>query len=111
MVQDRVIKSLQLALQHENAAVNFTVLHEASITNTKDVLIALDDWKKSVSMGHGTYKVCSEIQVLKMVSDAQLFLEMKKRYFEKRGRWSRFNILVKQTTVEFIQVQALHSKQ
>jgi hypothetical protein len=35
---------------------------------------------------------------------SHLFLEMKKRYFETRGRWSRFNVLVKPMTVEFIQV-------
>jgi hypothetical protein len=53
----------------------------------------------------GVYKVCSEIPIYEMSSDAQLFLEMKRRYQEKRGRWSRFNFLVKPSTIEFIQVR------
>lgn len=52
----------------------------------------------------GDYKVCSEIPMLKITSDAQLFLEMKKRYLAKRGSWSHMNIFVKPMTVEFIQV-------
>lgn len=41
--------------------------------------------------------------MVQITSDAELFLEMKKHYLEKRGRWSRFNYLVKPKTVEFIQ--------
>jgi hypothetical protein len=52
----------------------------------------------------GLYKVCAEITVSKVASDAQLFLEMKRKYLEKRGRWTRYNLLVRPMTIEFIQV-------
>lgn len=54
-----------------------------------------------------TYKVCSEIPMLPIRSDAELFLEMKTRYLKYRGWWSRFNVVVKPTTIEFIQVLVL----
>jgi hypothetical protein len=53
----------------------------------------------------GDYKVCSEIPMSNITSDAQLFLEMKRRYLAKRGSWSRMNIFVKPMTIEFIQVR------
>jgi hypothetical protein len=56
----------------------------------------------------GIYKVCSEISVPKMASDAQVFLDMKTRYLATRGYRSRLNFLMKPTTIEFIKVNALH---
>ena len=56
----------------------------------------------------GAYKVCSEIPIAKVASDAQLFLDMKSRYIKERGIWSRFNVFVKPNTVEFIEVSSPH---
>ncbi|KAF1840159.1 uncharacterized protein K460DRAFT_410760 [Cucurbitaria berberidis CBS 394.84] len=46
----------------------------------------------------GGHKKLSEIPLANIKSDEQLFLEMKKRYREVRGHWSRINFLVKPKT-------------
>jgi hypothetical protein len=46
MMQREVIKSLQMAVQHENAVLNLTMLHEASIMNRKATFATLDQLKQ-----------------------------------------------------------------
>jgi hypothetical protein len=79
---------------------------ECQITDegTPDGIVATQSFLAFCINTRGIYKVCSEIPISKLASDAQLFLEMKKRYISTRGYWSRFNFLVKHTTIEFIQV-------
>lgn len=45
-MQGEVIKNLQMAAQFENAVINFTLLHEASILNRKDTIVTLDELKQ-----------------------------------------------------------------
>jgi hypothetical protein len=46
MMQGEVIKSLQMAARYDNAIINLTILHEASITNRRDTLVTLDELKQ-----------------------------------------------------------------
>lgn len=48
VMQAEVIRSLQLAVKYENAILDLTVLHEASIINRKDTITALDELKQRV---------------------------------------------------------------
>src|SRR5689334_16064999 len=45
-----IIKSLQMAAQHETAILNLRLLHEASITNRKDTFVILDEMKQRIVM-------------------------------------------------------------
>lgn len=45
-----IIKSLQMAAQHETAILNLRLLHEASITNRKDTFVILDEMKQRIIM-------------------------------------------------------------
>jgi hypothetical protein len=45
-MQGEVIKSLQMAVQYDNAVLNLTMLHEASITNRKATFVTLDQLKQ-----------------------------------------------------------------
>jgi hypothetical protein len=45
-MQGEVIKSLQMAVQYDNAVVNLTMLYEASITNRKATFVTLDQLKQ-----------------------------------------------------------------
>jgi hypothetical protein len=46
IMQGEVIKSLQMALHYENAVLNLTMLHEASITNRQATFATLDQLKQ-----------------------------------------------------------------
>jgi hypothetical protein len=46
MMQSEVIKSLQMAAQYDNAVLNLTLLHEASITNRQATFMTLDQMKQ-----------------------------------------------------------------
>jgi hypothetical protein len=46
MMQGEVIKSLQMAVQYDNAVLNLTLLHEASITNRRATFATLDQLKQ-----------------------------------------------------------------
>jgi hypothetical protein len=46
--QGEIIKSLQMAAQHETAILNLRLLHEASITNRKDTFVILDEMKQRI---------------------------------------------------------------
>jgi hypothetical protein len=46
MMQGEVIKSLQMAAQYDNAVLNLTLLHEASITNKTATFVTLDQLKQ-----------------------------------------------------------------
>ena len=48
--QMEIIKSLQMAAQHETAILNLRLLHEASITNRKDTFVILDEMKQRIAM-------------------------------------------------------------
>ncbi|KAH7356239.1 hypothetical protein BKA66DRAFT_251634 [Pyrenochaeta sp. MPI-SDFR-AT-0127] len=48
MMQAEVIKSLQLACQHDGAVLNLLLLHEASIMNRKDTFVTLDELKQRI---------------------------------------------------------------
>jgi hypothetical protein len=48
--QMEIIKSLQMAAQHETAILNLRLLHEASITNRKDTFVILDEMKQRIVM-------------------------------------------------------------
>ncbi|KAF2632367.1 hypothetical protein BU25DRAFT_406909 [Macroventuria anomochaeta] len=50
MLQMEIIKSLQMAAQHETAILNLRLLHEASITNRKDTFVILDEMKQRIIM-------------------------------------------------------------
>ncbi|OSS54426.1 hypothetical protein B5807_00549 [Epicoccum nigrum] len=50
MLQMEIIKSLQMAAQHETAILNLRLLHEASITNRKDTFVILDEMKQRMIM-------------------------------------------------------------
>ncbi|KAF3007436.1 hypothetical protein E8E13_003642 [Curvularia kusanoi] len=50
MLQMEIIKSLQMAAQHETAILNLRLLHEASITNRKDTFVILDEMKQRIVM-------------------------------------------------------------
>ncbi|CAO2658266.1 Nn.00g059890.m01.CDS01 [Neocucurbitaria sp. VM-36] len=47
-LQAEVIKSLQMACQHEAAVLNLRLLHEASIMNRKDTFVTLDELKQRI---------------------------------------------------------------
>ncbi|KAH7013407.1 hypothetical protein EDB80DRAFT_371298 [Ilyonectria destructans] len=51
----------------------------------------------------GIYKTLTEISTEKIACDAEAFRVMKKEYLKKRGFRSRFKLLIKPITVEFIQ--------
>ncbi|OCK86368.1 hypothetical protein K432DRAFT_376868 [Lepidopterella palustris CBS 459.81] len=48
VMQAEIIRSLQLAVKYENAILDLTVLHEASIMNRKDTIVTLDELKQRV---------------------------------------------------------------
>jgi hypothetical protein len=48
VMQTEIIRSLQLAVKYENAILDLTVLHEASIINRKDTITVLDELKRRV---------------------------------------------------------------
>ncbi|KAI0902985.1 hypothetical protein F4823DRAFT_629775 [Ustulina deusta] len=51
----------------------------------------------------GIYKTLAEIDTSSMTSDAAAFSIMKDEYFKTRGLRSRFKLLIKATTIEFVQ--------
>ncbi|KAF1933024.1 uncharacterized protein M421DRAFT_1593 [Didymella exigua CBS 183.55] len=48
ILQGEIIKSLQMAVQHETAILNLRLLHEASIMNRKDTFVILDEMKQRI---------------------------------------------------------------
>src|SRR4051812_11677982 len=47
-MQAEIIRSLQLAVKYDNAILNLSILHEASIMNRKDTIVTLDELKQRI---------------------------------------------------------------